>query len=205
MLELGPEYNTEKLNLIKAARQNQLQRLQTSMLRVSQDWNTNYGLSLEQCSWMFNHARTANLNSFPDHEATALRLGDGDIAKGDKILKQILYEGEKESSTKIYNYQNDDLIANLWSDESDWTPAFKQILKDPKMVDFVKETHKRIDKYEVTQSIGLSVFNFPQKPADIFDVPPVPYSGLNKKDLTPEQLKEREDAKLYARKSPYNL
>ena len=205
LLELGPEYDSEKKSLVEAARLNQVQRLKLSMTKVVQKWNTDFGLSLEQSSWMFNHSRTSDIRSLPDFDQTALRLGNGDVKQGAKILSNILLEADREGSTKVSNQQLDDMMANLWSRPEDWTPEFRELVKDPSMMQFAAETQSRIDKYEVSKLVGISTLNFPEKPADIFDVIKVPYSDFDKKDLTPEQIEERKKVKTYNRKNPYNL
>ncbi len=173
------------------------------------------GLTTEQIAWMLQGTRTSNLKDMPQYEQTAIRLGkeqspglsDKDAFDlGTKILKNLQKDTEKNTTTRVGNWQGeDDLMANLYLSPSEWSDKFRELLTDPQTQILAQASLGRVRKEEILDGLGYSSVQFPQEPKDIFFSPEIPHASIDLKNLTPEQLEEQNKVKLLRRVDPYNL
>lgn len=208
------DFQAEKDALIRDLRLVYARRL-TKSFSDQIDTVQKAGLSAEQIAWMLQGTRTSNLKDMPQYEQTAIRLGkeqnptasDQEAFEiGTKILKNLQKETEKNTTTRVGNWQGeDDLMANLYLSPNEWSDKFRQLLTDPQTQILAQASLGRVRKEEILDGLGYSSVQFPQEPKDIFFSPEIPHASIDIKNLTPEQLEEQNKIKTLRRVDPYNL
>jgi hypothetical protein len=199
-LTLPEDLREQQETATKSLRSEYYNQTTEQFTKVSSDLNEEFGLSAEQIAWIFRGTRTSNVESMPDYENTATRLGEGNLEAGKKLLSKILANSEKDTTTWLSNLQKD-YAAGLYAGGKDWDTATDKEgnpLFTPEELTVAKslaeKTAGAITKHEVLRDIGLSTLQFPQQPSDLFD------TG----DPAKIQTVEGEDRYFESRNNPFN-